>query len=161
MLPFTVNPRNSSIVYNDFSSIELAPVTIKAKKTKEIKSFLGFKLLGKCDYKISDELFEALEDYNGPEVRITSLKRHWNPHSQHFHGNAVDFEWNEELIDYLITSSWLEHYNLMFYIEDKPGSKKLFKYKKDPMYSKYVFENPAATGPHIHIGIKRENRIPE
>lgn len=121
-------------------------------------NFLNFKLLGKVNTKVSCALEDALASFNGPKVRITSLRRHWNSRSQHAHGNAVDFEWSTELIIYLGTAegiAWLDAHNLMYYIEDRPGSRLLRPYKQDPTTAPFVFENPSATGPHIHIGIKK------
>lgn len=136
----------------------LPEVTITAAKVRHPKSFLGFSLLGRCNTNISNLLRDALITFPGPKVRITSLRRNWNTHSQHNCGKAVDMEWSEELIDFLVTeeaTTWLDQHNLMFYIEDRPGSVKLHKYKNDLKYSKYVFENPHATGPHVHVQIKR------
>lgn len=144
----------------------LPEVTISAPKPKSksvfryAKEFLGFKLLGGCNTNISTCLKEALLAYTGPNVMITSLKRNWksNPTSQHNHGKAVDLEWSPELIDFLVTEegqAWLNNFNLMFYIEDRPGSKELSKYKMNEVYSPYVYENENATGAHVHIGIRR------
>lgn len=135
-------------------------VEIVAKRIYKSYStnFLDFKLLGKVNTKVSCSLESALADFTGPKVRITSLRRHWNSHSQHAHGNAVDFEWSTELITYLSTPegiAWLDSHNLMYYIEDRPGSRLLIPYKSNPETAPFVFENPSATGPHIHIGIKR------
>jgi len=131
-----------------------------AKKIKKYYSttFLDFKLLGKVDTRISSQLEEALADFTGPKVCITSLRRHWNNTSQHAHGKAIDFEWSPELIEYLTTAeglAWLEKYNLMYYIEDTPGSRLLKPFKQDTTTASNVFENPNATGPHVHIGIRK------
>jgi hypothetical protein len=86
------------------------------------------------------------------------LTRYWNNYSQHAHGKAVDFEWSTDLITYLGTAEgieWLNTHNLMYYIEDKPGSRLLVPYKQNASTAQYVFENPSATGPHVHIGIKK------
>lgn len=141
-------------------NISLPEVVITAKKQRVHlkKEFLGFKLLGQCDTRIDDQLKGALSAYTGPNVQITSLRRHWNSSSQHTYGKAVDMEWSGELIDYLVSEEgklWLDQYNLMFYIEGKPGSFELRKYKVDSRYSQYVFENKRATGNHVHIGIKK------
>lgn len=139
-------------------SYVLPEVVVTAKPFKTRKTFMGFNLLGRCDVNVSSLLKEALTTFPGPKVRITSLRRNWNSNSQHNHGKAVDMEWSEELIDFLVTeegSTWLSSHNMMFYIEDRPGSVKLRKYKQDPKYSEFVFENPHATGPHVHLGLKR------
>lgn len=137
-------------------------VEVVAKKIKKVSTysskFLDFGVLGRVNTKVSSELVAALDTFTGPKVRITSLRRNWNAHSQHTHGKAVDFEWSPELIQWLGTVEgvqWLEDHNLMYYIEDRPGSRLLRPYKADTSTSKFVFENPNATGPHVHIGIKK------
>ena len=45
----------------------------------------------------------------------------------------------------------MSKHNITMYIEDKPSSKILPKYEKLSEYADYVFRNPRATGPHIHI----------
>ena len=105
------------------------------------------------DTSISNSFKEVLLSYSGPKVRVNSLKRGYNRSSQHYHGKAVDFEFSSELIDYLVSDAgqaWLKEHNLTFYIEGKPGSRKVSRYLKDP-YRRYVFFNPDATGDHIHI----------
>lgn len=135
-------------------------VEIVAKRIKRSyqTTFLDFSLLGRVNTKISTQLEAALADFDGPKVRITSLRRYWNTYSQHAHGNAVDFEWSPELISYLGTPEgieWLNAHNLMYYIEDRPGSRLLIPYKQNAATAQYVFENPSATGPHVHISIKK------
>ena len=121
------------------------------------QTFYGFALWGRVNTKgVSEDLVEALQAFTGPNVKITSLRRNWNSKSQHNHGRAVDLEFNHALITWLVSEqgrSWLSEHNLMFYIEDKPGSRKLTPYKTDPTTSEFVFENTRATGAHIHINI--------
>lgn len=60
------------------------------------------------------------------------------------------------MIEYLVSEEgqlWLKAHNLMFYIEGKPGCKKVSKYLYDPKCACYVFFNPHATGAHIHVQI--------
>lgn len=136
----------------------IAKVHTKRNIFTAAKEFLQFKVLGKVNTNVSLALRVALTEYQGPEVSITSLKRSWNNKSAHNHGNAVDFEFDEELIKWLVSTdgqAWLDRHNLMFYIEDKPGSKVLKPYKTNPLYAEFVFENPNATGDHIHIAIKK------
>lgn len=133
------------------------------KKSKRLSSnyckestFLGFILWRVKSTEIHEDLEKALTGYSGPKVKITSLKRHWGTKSKHECGKAVDLELCPNLVNWLCTSdgiAWLESHNLKFYIEDRPNSKSLEKYKADEVYSKYVFENKRATGPHIHIEI--------
>lgn len=127
----------------------------------KLDNYLHFEVEGKVDTNITETLRLALLEYTGPKAMITSLKRAKRNNSAHNHGNAVDLRWDKSLIEYLVTadgSQWLAKYNLMFYIEGRPGSRRLKPYKGDPIYSKFVFENPLAegkTGDHIHIGIRR------
>ena len=108
------------------------------------------------DTSVSNELKKALLAYSGPSVKINSLRRHSNPSSEHYHGNAVDLAWCEEVISYLLSEDgkqWLADHKLLMYIEGRPGSKKVKRYTADPDSSRYVFFNPRATGDHIHLEI--------
>lgn len=121
------------------------------------QTFYGFALWGRVNtYGVSEDLIEALQSFNGPKVKITSLRRNWSSKSQHNHGRAVDLEFDNALILWLVSEqgqSWLNDHGLNFYIEDKPHSRKLLPYKEDATTSPYVFENPHATGAHIHLNL--------
>lgn len=39
------------------------------------------------------------------------------------------------------------------YIEGQPGCRKVKKYLSDPIAKDYVFFNPEASGPHVHLNI--------
>lgn len=150
------------------ATISLPEVVVTAKKAKSkiskhkvsIKEYLGFDIEGKVDTTVSSKIKIALSTYNGPKTKITSLKRHWGTGSAHEHGNAVDLSFDKMLIEWLVTEegkSWLSSNSLMFYIEGRPGASALKPYKRDPIYSSFVFENPDArgkTGNHIHIQLK-------
>lgn len=41
----------------------------------------------------------------------------------------------------------------MFYIEGRPGSRKVAKYLDNAATREYVFFNPKATGDHIHVAV--------
>lgn len=65
-------------------------------------------------------------------------------------------EFNHALIVWLTSDEgrdWLDQHNLIFYIEAKPRDKKLDLYKENERFRPYVFENPEATGPHIHLNL--------
>ena len=97
-------------------------------------SFFGFLLYTPVDTAVSKELVVALSDYTGPKAKINSLKRHYNHKSQHYHGKAVDLAWDEEVISFLISEegqTWLKKHGITFYIEGKPGSKRVKKYLGD------------------------------
>lgn len=129
----------------------------KPKHHKCLTEYLGFKLRGKVNTKISDELKLALESFNGPKVGINSLRRYWNRNSEHYHGNAVDLEFKQELIDWLVSEeglAWLSQHDLIFYIEGKPSSRGVTPFERNEKYREYVLRNPRATGDHIHIQIK-------
>jgi hypothetical protein len=132
-------------------------ITAKAKiKNTFPRQYMGYILCPGVNSNIHSKLKEVLENYNGPKPLVTSLRRSWNNESKHNHGKAVDFAWSEDMIDYLVSEegqSFLDKFNLTFYIEDKPGSKRLNKYLNNKLYSKFVFPNPNCTGPHIHIGL--------
>ncbi len=133
-------------------------VVVKKQTSRRVRgSFMGFKLETSCDINVSEQLTAALLDYSGPEIMITSLKRHFNRKSKHYCGNAVDMQFRHELIEWLVSEDgqrWLSDHNMLFYIEGRPGSRKLVRYKSDVVYAKYVLENPHATGDHIHINIR-------
>jgi len=154
------SPYNKNVSGSNTSSIgsiptfKLEEVVIKARSYYRT-SFLGFRLQQKLNTRVSTTLREALLDYREPKVPISSLRRH-GTNSKHCCGKAVDFQWSKELINYLITpegTAWRDKYGFTFYIEATPGSACLVPYKNDTNYSKYVFENPNATGPHIHLNL--------
>jgi len=150
----TVNPRTEMIIVEPERVIPIAPIK------KYAKEFLGFQLEGSCNTQVNNNLREALKTYTGPKIKITSLKRHRNNKSRHNIGLAADFEFSHELILWLVSeegTKWRDQHHIEFFIEGRPGSKKLVPYKLDEQFSKYVFENPFAegrTGDHIHIHIK-------
>ena len=137
--------------------VNTATNVVRTVKTMFPRIYMGYVLCpGVNNHNINPKLKSVLENYNGPKPLVTSLRRNWNTKSQHNHGKAVDFAWSEDMIDYLVSDEgqrFLEKFNLTFYIEDKPGSKRLNKYLKDAKYKKYVFQNRNCTGPHIHIGL--------
>ncbi|MCB0370626.1 MAG: hypothetical protein KDD45_14675 [Bdellovibrionales bacterium] len=86
----------------------LPEVVITAKKIKRkhhycTTEFLGFKIRGRVNTKISSQLMQALEDYSGPSIGINSLRRFWRKRSKHYTGNAVDLEFKHELIEWLVS----------------------------------------------------------
>jgi hypothetical protein len=139
---------------------------------KEVKKKRGFccRHIGKKEYmgyelqttnvntNISPKLVEFLEELkvvSATTFVITSLKRSSNNKSKHNIGLAVDFELTKELVNFLISEAGQElitKYNATVYIEDKPGSKLLKQFTTN-LTNKYIFYNPGATGPHIHINI--------
>lgn len=139
--------------------VAYAPIPkFKTKFQTQVKEFMEFKLLGKCNTDVHCNLKDALKSYLGPKVGITSLRRHWGTKSQHEKGKAVDMEFSRELIDYLVSpegQNWLVSHNLKFYIETRPGRHTIKPYKANPKYAPYVFENPRATGDHVHIEIQK------
>ncbi len=116
-------------------------------------AFLNFVVWEPVDTSVTQEFYVALREYAGPVVRLNSLKRPGKK-SKHCHGNAADLELTHELVEYLLTEEgqdWLFNHQLQFYIEGKPGSRKVRKYYSDPKYSNFVFFNSHATGDHIHV----------
>lgn len=119
-------------------------------------TFLGFLLTEPVDTSVTGALKSALTAYSGPKAKINSLRRRYNKSSEHFHGNAVDLAWDEEVIEYLLSNegqTWLCAHGFCFYIEGKPGSRRVAKYTKRPEARKFVFHNPKATGDHIHLNL--------
>lgn len=119
-------------------------------------TFLGYILTEPVDTTISSGLKIVLQTYSGPSAKINSLRRHYNRSSEHFHGNAVDFAWDDAVIEYLLSDEgrkWLCDHGLCFYIEGRPGSTKVKTYHKRPEAKKYCFFNEKATGDHIHLSL--------
>ena len=120
--------------------------------------FLGFQLQQiRIDTSVTEGLKAALLMYSGPAATISSLKRHYNCKSDHYHGNAVDFAWCDVVINYLISDegqAWVKAHGLYFFIEGRPGSRKVAAYLKNEVAAKHVFFNPSATGNHIHLGVE-------
>lgn len=151
---------NSTPLRAESYHIQLKEFVVTAQKTTKHSStksfFLNFKTERGLDTSIDSSLVTALNAYTGPEVTISSLKRHkWNSKSKHRIGRAADFEFNPELIEWLVSeegSLWRTQYGINFFIEGKPGSKLIKSYKRG-VYEEFVFENPYATGDHIHIDI--------
>lgn len=127
---------------------------VRPRRTSKVcaGTLFGFILYTPVDTTMKSEFRLALQEYTGPAVKINSLKRH-GTRSAHCKGLAVDLEFSPQLIDYLVSEEgqvWLKNHSLMFYIEGKPGSRKVRSYQRD-VYAEYVFFNPEATGDHIHI----------
>lgn len=82
----------------------------RSRKTGECVTgnFFGFTLYTPVDTGVSKELIYTLSTYKGPTARINSLKRDYNKKSQHFHGKAVDLEWNDEVISFLVSKEGVE-----------------------------------------------------
>lgn len=149
---------------SDIPTIQLREVTVVAKSKaptrKRITELHGFDVCKGLDGRISAKMDSVMLSYKGPKVLVTSLRRNWNKKSDHYHGNAVDFDFSHEMIMYLVSEegkAWMLEHGLYFYIEGRPGSKKVAEYLKDPLTAPYVFFNPNAkgrSGNHIHLGLK-------
>ena len=150
------------------SSIPHKSTIIPAKQHKEISkkkiikssafNFSSFKICKNVDRYLQTSFCRALDSYTGPMgVLITSMRRKYCTHSQHSTGNAIDINMDhsgEKMLYWLISAEgveWLVDHGLSFYIEDKPHSSRLTKYKNDDTFKWYVFENKGATGLHIRM----------
>lgn len=156
--PLNKNIKGASTGVDHTYERTLKEVVIKDKHSSKFRrgEFLGFQLQKPLNTRIHETLEKALLSYQGPKVMITSLRR-FGTVSKHCCGKAVDFEWSHELIEYLVSeegTAWRNTNGIKtFYIEDRPGSKLLKPYKNNVSYQQYVFENPAASGPHIHLNL--------
>lgn len=153
----TVNGYNNShqLAVDPIIDLELKEVVIKASRVKMASTFLDYKLQRRLNTNVTATLKTALAEFKGPKVPISSLRRHGTK-SKHCCGKAVDFEWSTDLIDYLVSeegTAWREKFGFTFYIESKPGASCLKPYKLKENYKEFVFENPAASGPHIHLNL--------
>lgn len=161
-LTYKVNQIENQIYWNpveksvDTVRIEV-PVRSNRKTMRKMVSegMIGlFKLYTPVDTMISDQLRTAITEYCGPSVKVNSMRRHGTK-SDHCKGRAIDLEFCDVLIEYLVSADgqkWLQDHNLIFYIEGRPGSRKVANYNKG-IYKEFVFFNPRATGDHIHIEI--------
>lgn len=137
--------------------------SVKRKSPRFDKSTMlvleGFRVSSSCDKYLDEALHMALSSYIGSErPLITSMRRSFCSHSKHRSGKAVDINMDtagREMLKHLITEEgkmWLSSNNLSFFIEDKPGSKRLREFRTEE-YKDYLFENRGATGLHIHLYI--------
>lgn len=81
-------------------------ITAKAiKKTKiaKVVEFLGHKCEQALDGRVHSSLKEAFNEYTGPELVFTSLRRHKNNGSKHNIGKAADVRFDKNVIDWLIS----------------------------------------------------------
>lgn len=114
------------------------------------------------DITISSELKKAFQEYEkqgGPEVLLTSLKRHTNPKSRHFTGDAADIRFDKrgrEFLKWITTENgktWKREHNIRCILEFPRKERKFHKWAK--IYP-FTIVNENATGVHIHI--ERKNR---
>ena len=132
------------------------------KASKEEGTLIGtkFELRDKSvDPTLDMKLYHALKAYNGPPVKVNSLRRFGNRRSQHHCGQAVDIMWDKSgraMARWLVKEegqAWLKEYGMGFYLEKI--------YDKDyrrGLYKKYVFDNPKATGSHIHLHVLKTTK---
>lgn len=178
MIVLTVAARSSNsrisafpvpVVNYDSKVVEIVAKKIvkQAKKGKRSSLDLpgNFCISTEVNTSVTTELIGFLKLYNGPKVLITSLRRNWKGKSAHNRGRAVDFDLNEQLVNYLVSSEgqlWLNSQNCTMYIEGVPGCREVKKYESREECRKYIFYNRKATGSHIHIelgNVKGGNEI--
>lgn len=75
----------------------------KTTKTTSVKEFLGYSCEQPLDGRVHSSLKEALNEYSGPELVFTSLRRHRNNGSKHNVGKAADVRFDKNVIDWLIS----------------------------------------------------------
>lgn len=125
------------------------------RDSKECSStILGKLMWGNYSKNLHVSMVQALETYTGPKTVVNSTRRYWNKKSKHCCGKAIDLKLCDETLEWLISDEglvWMDAHNITMYIEDRPSSKLLHKYESKPEYAEYVFRNPKATGPHIHL----------
>jgi len=80
-------------------------ITAKAPRTRSYRTFdfLGFKLEQALDTRVHANLESALLDYTGPEIVISSLRRHLNNKSKQNIGKAVDIRLDHSVIEWLVS----------------------------------------------------------
>lgn len=115
---------------------------------------------------IHDDLYKALLNYTGPDtVMTTSLARYDNKRSFHYRNTkAIDIrldENGERFLSWLKTPEgemWREAHGLRVFIEDRHRSSMIKKFSKRDPYEDWIFVNPKASGPHIHLDLYYQNR---
>ena len=120
-----------------------------AKESIEFKSYVSLK-------GVKNTLLEAVEELKNNahgRVLITSAHRHWGG-KNHRIGKALDFHYNEDFIDFLLSEEGekiLNKYNLEFFIED--NKRKTFSSLPPAFQTKWRFV-PWATNIHIHMNMR-------
>lgn len=113
----------------------------------------NFLVAKQVDPKVHMDLYEAMLDYTGPPVSITSMRRDHSHGSLHAQGKAIDIRWNENaklMARWLLSEEgrrWIECNNLKIYFENIPEP----EYRRGE-FKRFYMHNPHATAPHIHIG---------
>lgn len=103
--------------------------------------------------KINNTIIEALENYRGPELIVTSGHRHWGG-PDHRKGHAVDIHYTIDVLNYLtseVGEAFLNLYNLEFFVEDKKRKTKNDIPNNALPHWRWI---PWATGLHIHLNLK-------
>lgn len=99
----------STVMYPTLESkVTLPTVTITAKKiikkhVHKAKEFMGLICEQPLDTRVHDDFKLAMNEYTGPKVKLTSLRRHKNNRSKHNIGKAADFQFSDELINWLLS----------------------------------------------------------
>ncbi len=68
----------------------------------------------------------------------------------------MDFDLSDDLVDFLVSEGgqkWLKDHGLKMYIEGRKGCSEVNKYALRDDCKPFIFFNPRATGPHIHVEI--------
>ena len=131
---------------NECLSMEFLDYKLSQKGLKFYKENIHMKKSVKPNFRKSFK--DAWDTYTGPLIIWTSGNdgKHCT-NSKHYHGLAADVRWRdggEEFLEWLDSpsgKSWLEFYNLDFYIEN------VSRLRSHP---NYVY-NKHATGPHFHV----------
>lgn len=119
--------------------------------TKVSHSMWLYEKKSSAERKLSKNLTEALSEYMGANLRITSGYRSngWS-RSKHRHGNAIDVKYDTQVVDYLLSpegEKWLKNNNLSFFIEQKYSISLPKQYRKHFRVIKW------ATSLHLHIEV--------
>jgi hypothetical protein len=100
--------------------------------------------------KIDWAIYEAIQAYKGPTIKITSaFRNHGWKHSLHRKGKALDIHWSPNAVSYFLSEegqAWLQKYKLQFFIES-PSSQDL----NDDFDKHFRIVSWASKGLHIHL----------
>lgn len=141
---------------------EERPIAPLRRKQRETLTFTKlqhehFDIVTSATNQIDKKFATVLQNYDGPNVLVTSIKRSYNRKSKHFVGKAIDIDFSADIITYLKSEEgrkFITDFDLTVFIENNRLCSTLRELKKDSLLAELVFVNPNATGLHIHINMK-------
>ena len=132
---------------------------IAERKPKAKESSVAIRFSSDVNKDIHFELTSAINscEYKGGAIVTSGRRNSGYKRSLHRQGKALDFHFDEDFVDWLISESgdkWLENHNLEFYIESRHLGDKQDLPDRFKKYYRFI---PWAEGKkyHIHLCMKR------